>query len=59
VLQAHPLAIVGERVYRNPFFGWPDPPLPELPPGEQVDWLLAEMVAHGGTRRAGVPAREA
>jgi hypothetical protein len=56
VLRAHPLAIIGEHVYRNRFYDQPDAMVPDLPAAEQVEWLLAELAAQGADGDAVVPA---
>lgn len=47
VLLAHPVAIVGEHVYANPFYRRPEGIPGDLPPAAQLDWMLEELVAHG------------
>ncbi|NIP79802.1 MAG: hypothetical protein GWM90_11505 [Gemmatimonadetes bacterium] len=58
VLLTHPTAIVGRRVYDNPFNERPDLLPPGMTPAQEVDWMLRELeerraAAAGGGRANG------
>ncbi len=52
VLHTHPVAIVGTRVCRNPFYQFARPELGGPAAGEQVSWMLAQLRRISDVERA-------
>ena len=52
VLRTHPIAIVGDRVCRNPYFEPAAAVLGSRPPAERLDWMLGQLRQINATEAA-------